>query len=65
MKYTYENKVFNLNVVDDGTLDTVIMVNGNEYRFDSDGRNTDGSIPETMFVDAIEAYLEDKAMGVI
>ena len=30
----YEDKEFDVDLVDDGTLDTVISINGREFRFD-------------------------------
>lgn len=58
MNYAYDGEVFKINLVDDGTLDTVVRVNDREFRFIEDERNTDGSLSENTIVDAIEAYLE-------
>lgn len=46
MRVVKEGKVFEIDLVDDGTLDTVIAVNGKEYRFSGDAveREEDGSI---------------------
>jgi hypothetical protein len=46
MRITREGKVFEVELVDDGTLDIVIAVNGKEHRFSGDAveREEDGSI---------------------
>ena len=49
-------------LVDDGTLDTVISVDGEEVRFDceyaSEFRDTDGSMTETGFLQLAEEAID-------
>ena len=60
MKVRYDNKEYDVTLLDDGTLDTVLSVNSREYRFDSEyARTADGDITDDAINDAIEAYLDD------
>jgi len=47
-------------LIDDGTLDTVLSVNGQEVRFASDAcvRYADGSIPQAEFDELAEMAVE-------
>jgi hypothetical protein len=65
MKYTYDNEVFEIGVSDDGTLDTLVIVNGKEYRFTENERSPDGSLTEDTITQAIEAYLDDREAGTL
>ena len=63
-KYDKESgKTLECLLIDDGTLDTVVTVDGKEYRFDSEyvARRQDGSIPahelERLLDDAIDQHL--------
>jgi len=60
MRVKYDEKDYDVQLLDDGTLDTVLSVNGKEYRFDSEyARTDDGQIRDDVVYDAIEAYLDD------
>lgn len=60
MKYQYGSDVYDVRLVDDGTLDTVLLINGlHEVRFDTDyARTSEGGIEERAITDAIEDFLE-------
>ena len=60
MIMTYDNKDYKVCLEDDGTLDTVISVNGYDIRFNSeDVRDENGAVCEDTLYAAIEAYLEE------
>ena len=71
MKITIqEDKRFNIpehsyecNLVDDGTLDTVIDIDGTEHRYSwetgADMRNFDGSIIEKRFIELCKLTIEN------
>jgi hypothetical protein len=56
-------RAFECSLADDGTLDTVLLVDGKEYRFDSDyvARLPDGTIParelERLFDEVIDEIM--------
>lgn len=62
MKYNYDGIDYKIEIVDDGTLDTVLRVESiHEVRFDSEYARTEtGGIVEQAITDAIEDYLEAK-----
>ena len=59
-----DGKVYNICLIDDGTLDTVVSVNGEHYRFDSCHayRSNDGSMKQEGFDllanDALDLHLD-------
>ena len=61
MDITVEGRTFSCRLVDDGTLDTVVSVNGREYRFDSEGvaRTLDGTIPARELRRLFEEVIDD------
>ena len=69
MKMQFEKQEFDVYLVDDGTLDTVLSVYNTlinkteEYRFSEVDRNPDGTIADETFrylaEEAIDAYLTD------
>ncbi len=66
MKILYDNTNYDVYLEDDGTLDTIISVNGKWFRFNGeDGRDNDGEINDYVMYQAIEAYLDDIEMGMI
>jgi len=48
MKITYDNATYDVWIIDDGTLDTVLLVDNIEHRFDGEYasyyRDTEGSL---------------------
>jgi len=69
MKVTdHENNMFNVQLVDDGTMDTVIDINGREFRFDAEfasyWRDEDGSMTEEglkqLALDALSSMEEEE-----
>ncbi len=66
MKILYDNTNYDVYLEDDGTLHTIISVNGKWFRFNGeDGRDNDGEINDYVMYQAIEAYLDDIEMGMI
>jgi len=69
MKVTdHENNTFNVQLVDDGTMDTVIDISGREFRFDAEfasyWRDEDGSMTEEglkqLALDALSSMEEEE-----
>ena len=61
MSITHDGEVFNVSLADNGTLDTVISVNGYHFSFDSEyARNEQGGIWSFVIHEAIEAYLDTR-----
>ena len=56
-------KEYECNLIDDGTLDTVIEIDGIEHRYSwetgSDMRNYDGSIIESRFVEVCKQTIDE------
>ena len=60
MKIKYDDKFYRVRLIDDGTLDTVLNVEGKDFHFDSEfARNDDGSINDEAIFQAIETYITD------
>ena len=63
MNVTIERTQFECYLIDDGTLDTVIEVDGVEHRFDggfaSYYRQPDGSLEESGFKELCKMAIED------
>ena len=65
MVITVENRDFNCFLVDDGTLDTVISIDGVEFRFDGDFvhqyalRDNEGSVKDSRFIDLCVETIDD------
>ena len=67
MRIRYAGKMWDVELVDDGTLDTVVSVNGLEYRYDGEGasvhRDTHGRMTKcglrALACDVIDNELAD------
>jgi len=63
MTIIIENKKHECNLLDDGTLDTVIEIDNVEHRFSwsvgADIRNFDGSIIEPRFIDLCKMAIDN------
>ncbi len=63
MKYTYDGIIYDVQLIDEGTLDTVFSVNGVRYGYDSEFiRNEQGRITDDSISTVIEDYLEEQAL---
>lgn len=51
-------RVFNVNLVDDGTLDTVIEINGEEHRFVVE-RHRDGSLDDAQLTELADVVIDN------
>lgn len=66
MKLERQGQTYQVFLQDDGTLDTVVSVNGRVFRFDSESRSEnseeDREAIHTLFLEAIDAYEEKRTL---
>ena len=62
-RFNIPEHTYDCNLVDDGTLDTVIEIDNTEHRYSwetgADMRNFDGSIIESRFIELCKSAIED------
>ena len=63
MNVTIEKTQFECYLIDDGTLDTVIEIDGTEHRFDGEFanqyRDKNGTMMEEGFIELVKSAIED------